>query len=109
MKCYECKKGELKKQQVNYLYQGVPLGKFTAEVCGMCNEQFFDETASKKIEEAAKRAGVWGLTAKTSVGVVGNSLDIRIAKKLADFVGLKKGTEVTVHPEGKNKLVIEVM
>ncbi|HLC75198.1 MAG TPA: hypothetical protein VJH88_05090 [Candidatus Nanoarchaeia archaeon] len=37
-----------------------------------------------------------------------SEIAIRIAKKLADFVGLKKGLEVTLHPEGKNKLVIEV-
>jgi antitoxin component of MazEF toxin-antitoxin module len=39
----------------------------------------------------------------------GNALAVRIAKKVAEFVSLKKGEEVSVHPEGRKRLVIEAV
>ena len=107
-RCYECGKGTLRIKHVAYAQHGVPLGRFPAEVCSRCGEQFFSAEASSKIERAAKRAGVWELCISTRVGKSGNALDVRIAKQLARFVGLQKGTEVVVHPEGRQKLVIEV-
>lgn len=47
--------------------------------------------------------------ARTKIGQVGNSIDVKINKKLAQFAGFKKGEEVRVYPEGKNKLVIETI
>lgn len=107
-KCYECKQGRLKTEKVEYDYCGVNLGRFSAEVCNSCGQQFFSEETSDRIEDKAKRAGVWGLGITTRVGRSGNTLDIRIAKPLADFVGLSKGKEVLIRPEGRHRLVIEV-
>ena len=106
-KCYECGIGVLTNKEVPYALHGVQLGIFKAEVCSNCGEKFFSTETSKKIEEAAKKHKLWGMHSTTRVGQSGNSLDIRIAKPLAEFVGLSKGMEVLVHPEGKNRLVIE--
>ena len=107
-RCYECGRGMLVLKQIEYAQHGVKLGKFPAEVCSRCEEQFFSTETSSKIERAAKRAKVWGLYTTTRVGQTGNALDVRIAKPLAHFVGLQKGDEVVVHPEGKKRLVIEL-
>lgn len=56
----------------------------------------------------AKQRGLWGLTAKTRIGQSGSTLDIRLPKSLIEFMNLKKGEEVTISPEGKKKLVVEV-
>ena len=32
------------------------------------------------------------------MGRVGNSIDVKISKKLAEFTGLKKGEEVRIYP-----------
>lgn len=106
-KCYECGVGILQERKVPYVLHGVQLGMFPAETCGNCGEHFFSTETSSKIEIAAKKAKLWGLHSRTRVGQSGNSLDIRIARPVAEFVGLSKGVEVLVHPEGKNRLVIE--
>ena len=108
MKCYLCEKGNLKTKKIDYVLHGTFLGKFEAEVCDKCKEIFFSGKTSKKMTKSAKEKGLWGIEAKTKVGVVGNSLDIRITKKIADFLNLKKGTEVTIYPENKKRLIIEL-
>ncbi len=95
-------------RKVQYKQFGIALGMFEAEVCTKCGETIFSMKEAKRIEVEAKKRGVWGLTAKTKIGISGNSLDVRIDKHIADFLNLRKGTEVTLHPEGKDKLVIYV-
>ena len=107
-KCYICEKGNLIKKSVDYMLYGVNLGKFKAEVCDKCNETFFNEDTSKMMTEAAKKQGLWGLNAKTKIGQSGTTLDIRLPKKIITFLQLKKGREVEIYPQGKNKLVISI-
>lgn len=106
--CYICEKGKLEKKKVDFFLYGENLGKFDAEVCNLCNEKFFNEETSSKIDDKAKKLGLWGLEAHTSIGVVGNSLDIRLHKKIAKFLGVKKGSPVNIYPETKKKLIIEL-
>ena len=107
-KCYLCGKGRLTKKKVNYEVYGVSLGRFLADVCNACNETFFDETISRKMTELAKKRGIWGLHARTKIGQAGTTLDIRLPKKIISFLDLKKGKEVEIYPEGKNKLVVTI-
>lgn len=107
MKCEECG-GKTVRRKVAYAHLGVMLGNFPAEVCGKCGETIFDMKAAKAIERKAKQLGVWGLTARTKIGMSGNSLDVRIDKRIADFMKLKKGKEVTLQPEGRDKLVVYI-
>ncbi len=107
-KCYECSEGILVQKTVEYGLHGIMLGRFPAEVCPRCGEQFFNELTSARIEVAARKAGVWGLCVQTKVGRSGNALDVRIAQPLAHFVGIAQGSEVTIRPDGKKKLIIEV-
>jgi len=105
--CWECGKKMVKKN-VEYALYGQVLGKFPALVCEQCDETFFSEATSKKITQIAKEKGLWGLQAKTKVGQAGKTLDIRLPKKIIEFIKLKKGIEVTITPESENKLVITV-
>lgn len=59
------------------------------------------------MEQRAKKMGIWGLEQRTKIAMVGNSLAVRIPKRLADFLGLRRGTEVSVHPIGRDKLMVE--
>jgi hypothetical protein len=104
-KCDECA-GKLVERQVDFSMFGISLGKFPAEVCSKCGEEVFTEETSAKIDEAARENGLYGLAASTTVGKSGDSLDIRISKKVAEFVNLRKGQTVMVHPEGKNRIII---
>ena len=103
-----CEKGNLKKKKVDYSLYGISLGKFNAEVCDKCGEVFFDEETSKKMTQLAKEKGLWGLQTKTKIGRAGTTLDIRLPKKIIEFLNLEKGKEVEICPEGKNKLVISI-
>ena len=107
-KCDECG-GSVERKRVDYLFLGENLGKFDAEVCTKCGEMLFDEDASKKITEAAKEKGLWDLSAKAKVGKVGGSIAVTIGKKIAEFTGLKKGEDVRVYPESRNRIVIETI
>jgi len=98
--------GVMIKKKVDFSMYGVSLGKFEAEVCSKCGEELFSEEVSKQIDEVAKKKGLWGLEAQTKVGKAGDSLIIRVSKKIADFYGLKQGEEVTVAPKDKGELCI---
>jgi hypothetical protein len=106
MKCPSCEKGNLKNGLTREYMFGVFLGEFLAEVCVRCAESFTDEATTKKIEQAARKKGVWGLGADTKITKTGNSLAVRIPKKLADYLNLKPKDSVYIHPEA-DKLVID--
>ena len=105
-KCPMCEKGVLKKSKIKENMHGVYLGEFPAEVCTKCKESFTSPDTTKKIEKIAKEKGIWGLGVKTKVTKTGNSLAIRIPKKIADYLELREGKETYLYPEGK-KLVME--
>ncbi len=105
--CWECGKKMLKKS-VPYVLYGVKIGVFPALVCLKCEEQIFSEETSKSITRVVKERGLWGLEAKTRIGQAGNTLDIRLPKRIIDFINVKKGAEVTITPETQNKIVITV-
>ncbi len=107
-KCYLCEKGHLKNKEVPYRLYGELVGLFKAEVCDVCGEVFFDEGTSRNITQAAKAKNLWGLGSRTKVGQAGSTLDIRLPKKLIDFLHLQKGEEVTIYPESKPKILVEV-
>lgn len=106
MKCVFCK-AETARKVVEYKEFGVSLGKFEADVCPKCNEFFFDSGTVSKIQVKSKKLGLFGLSKRTKVAEVGNSIAIRIPKEIAKFVGLKKGKEVLIMPKEKNLLSIE--
>ena len=105
--CWECN-GKLVNKKVNYSLYGISLGEFPAKVCQKCNETYFSEEVSKRITKISKEKGLWGLGTKTKVGQVGTTLDIRLTKRIIDFMKLRKGEEVTVYPESKRKLVVSL-
>jgi hypothetical protein len=106
-KCPICKKGSLKLGVVEEEIFGMRLGKFKAEICDCCNESFVDEEEMRKIEEKAKKLGIWGLAQKLKVSKSGNSLVVRIPAKIAKLLCVKVGQEFLLHPEGKEKLILE--
>ena len=106
-KCWECG-GRMIDKKADYSLYGISLGKFPARVCNKCNETYFSEGISREITKIAKERGLWGLGYKTKIGQAGSTLDIRLNKTLINFLGLKKGEEVTVYPESKNKLVVTI-
>ena len=107
MKCPICEKGELKKKVVPYKIYGIELGKFPANVCSKCDEQWFDKETALEIERLEKEKGLFGMTKKSKISYSGNSLIIRIPKDVVKFMNLKKEEPISIYPEGKDKLIIE--
>jgi len=107
MKCFECS-GNYKKTDFDYHMCGINLCKVKALVCDKCGDTVFNDSAAAMIEETAKKKGLWGLDTRTKIGQVGNSLDVKISKRLAEFLGIKKGDAVSVYPESKKRLVVEL-
>ncbi len=108
MKCTNCNKGKYEKRNVPYVFLGENIGSFDALVCNRCEETLFESAASDKIEAAVKQRGLWGLRSRSKVAKVGNALDVRIPKSLADFLSISKGKEVILEPIDKNRLQIIV-
>jgi len=106
MKCPICEKGNLKKTIIKEEMFGVFLGNFPAEVCDNCKESFTSQETTRKIESIAKQKGIWGLGFKTKITRAGNSLAVRIPKKIDDYLKLKKEKEVYLYPES-GKIMIE--
>jgi len=107
-KCYICGKGRLVKKKIPYTLYGVMIGKFEGEQCSKCGESFYNEDVFDEMTKKVKKLGLWGLEMKTKLTKVGNSLDIRLNKRLIDFLGIDKGKEVTVIPENKKKIIISL-
>lgn len=107
MKCPICE-GEMEREKAPYAVGGVELGTFEADVCLTCGEVFFTEEASDAIDRTAKERGVWGLEKKGKLGYSGNSLIVRIPKKVVEFMKLERGKEILIKPEDKKRLVIEI-
>jgi len=105
--CPVCGRAKLRSEKRHAAQNGFDLGLYVAEVCPACEEVFWKESDVRKMEGRAKKIGVWGLEQKTRVATVGNSLAVRIPKRLANFLGLRRGVEVLIHPMGRDKLVIE--
>lgn len=108
-KCYVCEKGILENKSVDFSMYGISLGKFPAQVCTSCGEEFFSESASDQIDEAAKKHGLWGLEAETKITQTGSSLAVIVNKQISHFMSLQKGKKVHLQPESKNRLIIEVV
>jgi len=108
-KCPICDKGEMSKKTVSYVVYGIELGKFPANVCNKCGEEWFDEDIALKIEKLEKKKGLFGLSKESKISYSGNSLVIRIPAKIAKFLNIKKEEPVMIHPDGKNKLAIELL
>lgn len=106
-KCYECD-GRLEVKDLPYKLRGVLIGNFPAEVCNRCGEAYYDEQTSRRMTKAAKEKGLWGIESTTKVNRIGDSLGVIINKRIADFMGLKKGELVRIYPEGRNRIIIEV-
>ena len=105
MKCPLCN-GTLKKKKIKEHMFGVYLGEFPAEVCSKCNESFTDSETTAKIEQAARKKGIWGTGKRTKITRTGNSLAVRIPKEIVKFLKLKEGQEAYIHPED-GKIIIE--
>lgn len=105
--CILCE-GRLKKKIVDYKIYGKSIGKFPALVCDSCSEQWFDEETSRKIEQKEKELNLFGLSRETKISYSGNSLIVRIPKEVAEFMKLKKETNVIIYPEDQNKLCVAV-
>ncbi len=107
-KCEECN-GKILNKKVPYNIYDIKIGDFMAEICEKCGEICFSEEESKKITQKTKEMGLWGLESKTKIGKVGDALNVRFSKKIEKLMNLKKGEEVYIRPEGKNKILIELV
>ena len=103
--CEHCG-GKLLKKEIEFKVYGISLGSFPAEVCSKCGEEIFDEETSMRIDELAKKKGLWGLDRKVKILKIGNSLAVRIPKVISDFLNLKEGKEALMKPE-KDGIIIE--
>jgi hypothetical protein len=72
--------------------------------CGACGRSYIHPADSLKVSRLEKLAAM-----KVKVGIVGQSVVIRIPKDLAEVYGLEKGELVELVPEDLKRLGIRVV
>ncbi len=95
-------------KRLPYEVYGVKIGEYRTMVCGKCGRKYYDESVALEIEKKEQELGLWGIESETKVGKVGDSLDIRINKRLAEFLRLKKGQKVRVLPQSRSSILVEL-
>jgi len=99
---------EAKRKKISVTVYGIEVGEFEGYKCE-CGEEWFDEETVDEIEKRTMELGIFGLAVKENVSVSGNSLIIRVPKKLAEFLKIEKGSRVYVKPEGKDKIMVDIL
>jgi len=99
---------EAKKGKISVKVYGIDIGEFEGYKCE-CGEEWFDEKTVDEIEKRSMELGIFGLGVKEKVSASGNSLIIRVPKKLAEFLNIKKGSSVYIEPEGKDKIKVDIL
>lgn len=99
---------EAKKGKISVKVYGIDIGQFEGYKCE-CGEELFDEKTVGEIEKRSMELGIFGLGVKEKVSASGNSLIIRVPKKLAEFLNIKKGSSVYIEPEGKDKIKVDIL
>ncbi len=98
MKCVNCGASRFTEERVS-LAGGVSA---KAWKCSKCGELVLEPKAAQKALLLNKlQRGV-----SVKIGVLGNSLVMRFPQELVRLLGLKKGSLVTVRPEGSGKIVV---
>ncbi len=97
------------KKNIEYEQYGFVIGKYPAEVCPKCGETFFSSDAVEKIEQELKKRNLWGLGMKAQIGTSGNSLDLKLAKKIAHFFHLQKGQSVFIEPKAVDRFEVQIL
>ena len=101
--------GVIKWKKEKVVVEGIGCGKLDVEYCPTCGEEYFPEETMEIVEKKLKQEGLWGIQRKeATLWKSGNSVVLRIPKDIADKMKLKPDEKVTIYPEGKKKLVIDL-
>lgn len=91
------------------LVQGIDCGLLDVEYCNKCGEEYLPEESMGIVEKKLKKAGLWGIKRKeATLWKSGGSVLLRIPKDIADNLNLRADEKVTIYPEGKKRLVIDL-
>jgi len=53
--------------------------------------------------------GLFGLNKTSKISYSGNSLVVRLPEALVKYLDIHKEDEILIHPEGKNKIMVELV
>lgn len=106
MKCSACRKAEPVPKIIRVIDLGKDLGKLPAKVCPNCKERYFSSRIVKKIQDAQKKAGLWGLSGRAKIAESKDAISIQVKKKLAKLLGLKPGMEVELESIDENSFKV---
>ena len=101
--------GKIKWKKDKVVVDGVECGTLNIEYCPKCGEEYFPEDTMEVVEHKLKRQGFWGVQRKeVNLWKSGSSVLVRIPKDISDKLHLKPDEKVTIYPEGKKKLIIDL-
>ncbi|MBA7517679.1 hypothetical protein ES705_09733 [subsurface metagenome] len=93
---------------INVEHLGIDFGLRKGTVCTSCGDEYISDEVWEEIEKKAKELGLFGLERKVKIRKSGNSLVITLPPDIAEFLGVKPQTLVSLLPLDKGKLEIQV-
>jgi len=93
---------------INVEHLGIDFGLRKGAVCTSCGDEYISDEVWEEIEKKAKELGLFGLERKVKIRKSGNSLVITLPPDIAEFLGVKPQTLVSLLPLDKGKLEIQV-
>ncbi len=101
--------GKVKWKEKEVIIDNVNCGNLWVERCDRCGSEYFPEESMKIIEQKLKQKGLWGMQRKEVIfWKSGNSVVLRIPRKIANTLDIKANQKAFMYPEGENKLIIEI-
>ena len=100
--------GRLKRSFTEVEFFGIDFGIKRANVCIACGSEYLPQEVMEEVEAEVKRKGLFGLETRGRVAKSGNSLVIRIPKKIAESLKIKRDLPIVMYPSEPRKLIIEV-
>ncbi|MGB2841934.1 MAG: hypothetical protein WBC40_05610 [Halobacteriota archaeon] len=106
---YNCRcGGKLVEAMINVEQLGIDFGLRKGTVCTSCGDEYISDEVWEEIEKKTKELGLFGLERKVKIRKSGNSLVITLPPDIAEFLGVKPQTLVSLLPLDKGKLEIQV-
>jgi len=101
--------GKVKWKKDKVIVEGINCGILDIEYCQKCGEEYFPEETMEVIEKRLKDEGLWGVQKKeVNLWKSGNSVILRIPSDIAKKLNLKPYEKVTIYPEGKKKIIVNL-
>jgi len=109
MNCVCGKKMKGIKTEMDFFDGSVMVRDVNGFYCSECKEELFDSKEGDKIfEKVSKLNVIRPFESRKKIAKVGNSFAIPVSKEIADYLQIKKGEDIQIKVQNRNRLIIDL-